>query len=47
LIVDLTRPNTPFAVVRVLVPGLEAMYDMPGYTPGQRAKKRVLQQAAS
>lgn len=47
IIVDLTRPQLPIAVVRVLVPGLEAMYDMPGYTPGQRAKARVLKQAAS
>jgi YcaO-like protein with predicted kinase domain len=47
LIVDLTRPQLPIAVVRVLVPGLEAMYDMPGYTPGQRAKAAVLKRAAS
>ena len=42
VIVDLTRPELGISVVRVLVPGLEAMYDMPGYAPGARAKALVL-----
>lgn len=47
IVVDLSRQRLPIAVARVLVPGLEAMFDMPGYTPGQRAKARVLKHAAS
>lgn len=46
IVVDLTRPEFGVPVVRVVVPGLEAMYDMPGYTPGERAKALVLRRAS-
>lgn len=36
-VVDLTRPELEVPVVRVVVPGLESMWDAPGYTPGRRA----------
>ena len=35
--VDLTRPEIGVPVVRVVVPGLEACADDPGYAPGPRA----------
>ncbi|HEX6015626.1 MAG TPA: YcaO-like family protein [Geminicoccaceae bacterium] len=35
--VDLTRPEFDLPVVRVVVPGLEACADDPGYAPGARA----------
>lgn len=37
--VDLTRPEIGIAVVRVVIPGLEAPHDDPGYVPGPRARK--------
>lgn len=37
-VVDLTRPELGLPVVRVVVPGLESMWDAPGYTPGPRAQ---------
>jgi ribosomal protein S12 methylthiotransferase accessory factor len=36
--VDLTRPEFGIPVVRVIVPGLEALHDAPGYVPGLRAQ---------
>jgi ribosomal protein S12 methylthiotransferase accessory factor len=36
LFVDLSRPEFPVSVVRVLVPGLESFPDDPGYMPGAR-----------
>lgn len=39
--VDLTEPELGFSVVRVLVPGLEGLYDMPLYVPGERAARRT------
>jgi ribosomal protein S12 methylthiotransferase accessory factor len=36
--VDLTRPELGLPVVRVIVPGLESMWDAPGYAPGPRAQ---------
>jgi YcaO-like protein with predicted kinase domain len=39
LIVDLTRPDFEIPVVRVIVPGLEALHDAPGYSPGARARR--------
>lgn len=36
--VDLTRPELGLPVVRVVVPGLESMWDAPGYAPGPRAQ---------
>ena len=38
VIVDLTRPELGLPVVRVIVPGLESMWDAPGYAPGPRAQ---------
>jgi ribosomal protein S12 methylthiotransferase accessory factor len=46
IVVDLTRSEFKIPVVRVIVPGLEAMYDMPGYSPGERAKALVLRRAS-
>jgi ribosomal protein S12 methylthiotransferase accessory factor len=39
VVVDLTRPELGLPVVRVVVPGLESMWDAPGYAPGPRAQK--------
>jgi ribosomal protein S12 methylthiotransferase accessory factor len=36
--VDLTRPDIGVAVVRVIVPGLEAASEIDGYQPGPRAR---------
>lgn len=37
LIVDLSRPGIGVAVVRAVIPGLEAPHDDPDYVPGSRA----------
>lgn len=37
--VDLSRAEFPVSVVRVIVPGLEASSDVPGYHPGKRARR--------
>jgi YcaO-like protein with predicted kinase domain len=37
LAVDLSPPDRPFHVVRVIAPGLEGPSDNPGYRPGRRA----------
>lgn len=39
--VDLTRPELEIPVVRVVIPGLEPLYDIPGYIPGHRAQRRL------
>jgi len=39
VVVDLTRPEFAIPVVRVVVPGLEPLYDTPGYVPGARANR--------
>lgn len=39
VVVDLTRPELELPVVRVVVPGLESMWDAPGYAPGPRAQQ--------
>jgi YcaO-like protein with predicted kinase domain len=36
--VDLSRPEYPVHVVRVIVPGLEGASELPGYLPGERAR---------
>jgi ribosomal protein S12 methylthiotransferase accessory factor len=36
--VELTRPELGLPVVRVVVPGLESMWEAPGYAPGPRAQ---------
>jgi len=33
-------------VVRVVIPGLEPLNDVPGYVPGARARRRLLEAAA-
>lgn len=38
-LVDLTRPELGIDVVRAVVPGLESMWDAPGYRPGTRAQR--------
>ena len=37
--VDLSRPEFRIPVVRVVIPGLEPLDDMPGYIPGPRARR--------
>lgn len=44
VVVDLTKRELGIPVVRVIIPGLEPLHDIPGYTPGARAR-RVLQEA--
>jgi YcaO-like protein with predicted kinase domain len=46
--VDLTKPALPFAVVRVVVPGLEAALEGPAsaYVPGARAARLLTAEAA-
>lgn len=39
IVVDLTRAALDIPVVRVIVPGLEGIQDVPGYQPGQRAQR--------
>ena len=39
--VDLTRSPFGIPVVRVIVPGLEPLNDIPGYVPGSRARRRL------
>jgi len=38
VIVNLSRQGLPVAVFRTIVPGLEALSEVPGYRPGERAK---------
>ena len=38
--VDLSLPELPVRVARVVVPGLEGVADTPGYVPGARALAR-------
>ncbi len=38
VVVDLTKPGYSIPVVRVVIPGLEAPHDEPGYAPGRRAQ---------
>ena len=44
--IDLTRPELGIPVVRVVIPGLEPLYDIPGYVPGSRARRRLLECAS-
>lgn len=39
--VDLTKHELGIPVVRVIIPGLEAMCDIPGYVPGRRARAKA------
>lgn len=38
VVVDLTKPELGIPVARVIVPGLEPSRDLPGWTPGPRAR---------
>lgn len=38
IVVDLSSPAFPFHVVRVIAPGLESLCEIPGYSPGRRAR---------
>jgi ribosomal protein S12 methylthiotransferase accessory factor YcaO len=44
VVVELTRRELGIPVVRVIIPGLEPLHDIPGYSPGARAR-RILQEA--
>ena len=39
--VDLTKEAFGLPVVRVVIPGLEGLLEMPGYVPGERARARA------
>lgn len=39
--VDLRQPGLDIAVVRVIIPGLESVDDVPGFVPGARARARA------
>jgi ribosomal protein S12 methylthiotransferase accessory factor len=38
---DLTRSDLAISVIRVIVPFLEAMSELPGYVPGERARRAM------
>jgi len=44
--VDLTRPELGIPVVRVVIPALEPLYDIPGFVPGARAKRRLMERSS-
>ncbi|EPX58890.1 hypothetical protein D187_003605 [Cystobacter fuscus DSM 2262] len=44
VVVELTKRELGIPVVRVIIPGLEPLHDIPGYSPGARAR-RILQEA--
>ncbi len=39
--VDLSKAEFSIPVVRVVIPGLEAPHDQPGYRPGRRARRAM------
>jgi ribosomal protein S12 methylthiotransferase accessory factor len=41
ILVDLSRPDIGIPVVRVIIPGLEGIQDVPGYALGARARRRL------
>ncbi|HYO54550.1 YcaO-like family protein [Archangium sp.] len=44
VVVDLTKPEFQIPVVRVVVPGLEAAHEVPGYVRGARARRMLEEQ---
>jgi ribosomal protein S12 methylthiotransferase accessory factor len=46
LVVDLTDPRLAVPVVRVVIPGLEGIFDVPGYVPGPRALAKMRRRQA-
>ncbi|MBN1606142.1 MAG: YcaO-like family protein [Polyangiaceae bacterium] len=45
IVVDLSLPAIGVPVVRVVIPGLEMMHDVPGYAPGPRARRALERRA--
>jgi ribosomal protein S12 methylthiotransferase accessory factor len=45
-VVNLTHPRYGIAVVRVVIPGLEAMSEVRGYVPGERAQRAMASHSA-
>lgn len=45
--VDLTPPGLPCAVARVIVPGLESVFNSPSYRPGVRARRALVDDAGA
>lgn len=45
--VDLTKPEIGIPVVRVIIPGLELARDVPGWSPGPRARSALARRAAA
>ncbi|MGK3983555.1 YcaO-like family protein [Sorangium sp. So ce136] len=41
VVIDLSKPEIGIPVVRVVIPGLEPLHEIPGYTPGVRARERL------
>ena len=41
VVVDLSKPELGVPVVRVVVPGLEVLSDLPGYLPGRRTREAL------
>jgi ribosomal protein S12 methylthiotransferase accessory factor len=39
--VDLTKSELGIPVMRVVIPGLESLHDIPGIVPGARAQRRL------
>jgi YcaO-like protein with predicted kinase domain len=46
VVVDLTKPEIGIPVARVIIPGLELARDVPGWVPGQRARRVLAGSAA-
>jgi YcaO-like protein with predicted kinase domain len=44
--VDLTKAEFGIPVVRVVIPGLEPLNDIPGYVPGKRAQRRMMERTS-
>jgi ribosomal protein S12 methylthiotransferase accessory factor len=46
LVVDLTKQRFGIPVARVIIPGLEAIHEVPGFCPGQRARRILAKRSA-
>ncbi|WP_437728600.1 YcaO-like family protein [Sorangium sp. So ce861] len=46
IVVDLSKTGLGVAVVRVIIPGLESVDDVPGFVPGPRARARMAARGA-
>jgi ribosomal protein S12 methylthiotransferase accessory factor len=47
VVVDVSKPGLGISVVRVIIPGLESIDDVPGFVPGPRARARAAARAAA